>query len=99
MEQASGHLQSAAAMLKSAKEVMPASMLRTVCCRADGVSKPCSLVPEAGRNLPAGSPGRIEHQQGCPALIVGNIDCGLSLCVRCRLVPHLSDLPAGPCAD
>ena len=52
---------------------MPAGMLRGVCCRADGVTALamptlCSLVAEASRNLPAGSPRRIQHQQGYPAL-------------------------------
>ena len=73
---------------------MPATMLRTVCCRADGVSKPRSLGAEASRKLP----GRIPkaRQNTSRVILLGKLWCGLSLCMWCRLVSRLSDIPGQP---
>ncbi len=76
---------------------MPATMLRTVCCRADGVSKPRSLGAEASRKLP----GRIPKARKTPAGLSCLANFGVGSPCACGAGWYLACLTfqASPCGD
>ena len=99
MEQASGHQQSAAAMLRVPKR--PSGCMCNACQHAqDWVlqGRWSQHALHSGARSSQKAAGRIpKAHQGCPASAI--LVCGLSLFVVCRLVPGQSDLPASPWVD